>query len=369
MTAESPASPDALAVLRTRIDALDAQLLALLNQRAGLAEEIGRIKRQEGTPFFRPDRVGQVLKKLQRANPGPIRDAHLAAIWREIMSACLALEVPQCIAVLGPEGTFTEQAGLVYFGSAATFVYCQNVDEVFHATEAGTSQYGVVAVENSTEGVVTRSFDLFLQSPVHIIGEVSLMVRHNLLRQMPGLDGIQAVVAHPQALMQCHGWLAQHLPDAERRAVSSNAEGARLAAENPRYAAIASERAAARFSLHIAAHAILYEAYNRTRFAVICLPQTLATPAPTGNDCTSIVVSVPNKPGSVHDMLMPLKEYGVSMTRFESRPAKSGQWEYYFFIDISGHPAEPNVHAALEKLRATCAFYKVLGAYPVGRDV
>jgi len=366
---QSPIQSDALAKLRVQIDSLDAQLLALLNERACVAEAVGALKRQEGTPFFRPDRVAQVIAKVQTANPGPLLNQHVAAIWREVMSACLALEVPQRVAVLGPEGTFTEQAAIEYFGSAADLIYCNSFDEVFHATAAGTSQFGVVAVENSTEGVVARSFDLFLHSPVHVVGEVSLLVRHNLLRRVNSLEDVQVVMAHPQALMQCQGWLSRHLPQAERRAVSSNAEGARLAATNPAWAALASERAAAQFGLHTVAHAIQDEAYNRTRFAVICLPQTLAMPEASGRDRTSLVVSVPNRPGSVHDMLTPLKKHGVSMTRFESRPAKSGQWEYYFYIDIAGHPSQPHVHAALTELQAQCAFYKVLGAYPLSKDV
>jgi chorismate mutase/prephenate dehydratase len=221
-------------------------------------------------------------------------------------------------------------------------------------------------VENSTEGVVTRSLDLLLGSPLHIVGEISLLVRHHLLRKDKSLAGIEAVLAHPQALAQCQGWLNKHLPGVERRAVSSNAEGARLAATNPAWAAIASERAGSEFGLNVAAHAIQDDAFNRTRFAVVCLPQTLAAPQASGRDCVSLVVSVPNVPGAVHDILVPLKQHGVSMTRFESRPAKSGQWEYFFFIDIQGHPSQPHVAAALADLRKLCAFYKVLGAYPVG---
>jgi chorismate mutase/prephenate dehydratase len=190
-------------------------------------------------------------------------------------------------------------------------------------------------------------------------------VRHNLLRQTNALQDIDVVLAHPQALAQCQGWLSQHLPNAERRAVSSNAEGARLCAAHPTWASVAGERAAAQFGLHIVAHAIQDEAYNRTRFAVICLPQTLAMPPASNKDCTSLVVSVPNRPGAVHDLLVPLKNNGVSMTRFESRPAKSGQWEYYFYIDIAGHPSQPHVAAALHELQGLCAFYKILGAYPV----
>ncbi len=353
-----------LAPLRGRIDALDGQILALLNERARLAEQVGAIKRAQGSPFFRPDRVAQVIERITQANGGPLPNPHITAIWREIMSACLALEAPQRVAVLGPQGTFCEQAAIEFFGSAASLIHCASFDEVFHATAAGTAQFGVVGVENSTEGVVARTLDLFLRSPVHVVGEVSLLVRHNLLRQSGSLQGIEVVLAHPQALAQCQSWLAQHLPQAERRAVSSNAEGARLASGNPAWAALASERAASQFGLHIVHHAIQDEAYNRTRFAVICLPQTLATPAATGRDCTSIVVSVPNRPGAVHDLLAPLKAHGVSMTRFESRPAKSGQWEYYFYIDIRGHVEEARVAAALGELRSSCAYFQVLGSYP-----
>lgn len=360
-----PLQSEELASLRTQIDSLDQQLLSLVNQRAHVAEKVGELKRKEGSPFFRPDRVAQVIDKIQNANPGPLLNQHVASIWREIMSACLALEAPQRVAVLGPQGTFCEQAAIEFFGSAADLIYCSSFDEVFHATSAGTAQYGVVGMENSTEGVVTRSLDLFLRSPVHVVGEISLLIRHNLLRQTNSLEDINVVLAHPQALAQCQGWLSQHLPNAERRAVSSNAEGARLAATSPAWAALASPRAAAQFGLHIVAHAIQDEAYNRTRFAVICLPQTLAMPPASAKDCTSLVVSVPNRPGALHDLLVPLKNNGVSMTRFESRPAKSGQWEYYFYIDIAGHPAQPHVAAALQELQGLCAFYKVLGAYPV----
>ena len=355
----------ALARLRAQIDTLDGQLLALLNERARVAQAVGELKREEGSPFFRPDRARQVIVRQQQANEGPLLDAHVAAVWREIMSACLALEAPQRVAVLGPEGTFTEQAALTFFGSATELIYCQSYDEVFHATTAGTAQFGVVGMENTTEGVVARTFDLFLHSPTHIIGEVSLLVRHNLLRRSADLQGIEVVAAHPQALMQCHHWLTKHLPDAERRPVESNAEGARLAALHPGWAAIAGERAAQQFGLHIVSHAIQDQAYNRTRFAIICLPHTLATPAPSGHDCTSLIISVPTRPGAVYDLLVPLKKHGVSMTRFESRPARTGQWEYYFYIDIEGHPQQPHVAQALADLQQLSAFYKLLGSYPV----
>lgn len=359
--------PKTLPELRAGIDQVDRELLALLNRRAALANEVGELKRTEGSPVFRPEREAQVINGLQAANPGPLRDANIAHIWREIMSACRALEAPQRVAYLGPAGTFSEQAAVQFFGASIERVPCVSIDEVFRATAAGTAEYGVVPVENSTEGVVARSLDLFLGSPLHIVGETSLLVRHNLLRKdVASLEGIEVVLAHPQALAQCQGWLNNHLPDAERRAVASNAEGARLAAGNPAWAGIASDRAATEFGLHVAAHAIQDDAFNRTRFAVVCLPQTLAAPEASGKDCVSLIVSVPNRPGAVHDMLVPLKNHGVSMTRFESRPARSGQWEYFFYIDLQGHPSEPNVAAALKDLQALCAFYKVLGTYPLG---
>ncbi len=354
-----------LAQLRIEIDALDRELLDMLNRRAALANEVGEIKRVEQSPVYRPEREAQVILGLQQSNPGPLKPENVATIWREIMSACRALEAPQRVAYLGPAGTFSEQAAVQFFGASIEHIPCVSFDEVFHAAASGNADFGVVPVENSTEGVVTRSLDLLLQSPLHIVGEISLLVRHHLLRTSASLEGIEAVMAHPQALAQCQGWLNKHLPDVERRAVSSNAEGARLAAGNPAWAGIAGERAASEFGLHLAAQAIQDDAFNRTRFAVVCLPQTLEAPQASGRDCVSLVVSVPNRPGAVHDILVPLKQHGVSMTRFESRPAKSGQWEYYFFIDIQGHPSQPHVAAALHDLRGLCAFYKVLGSYPV----
>ena len=355
-----------IAELRNAIDAVDQQLLLLLNQRASLADEIGDIKRQEGSQVYRPEREAQVIRKLQTANQGPLRAESIANVWREVMSACRALEEPHRVAYLGPEGTFSEQAAEAFFGVSIEHVHCTSFDEVFEATASGRAAFGVVPMENSTEGVVTRSLDLFLTSPLHIIGETSLLIRHNLLRKQHNLAGIEAVYAHPQALAQCQDWLNTHLPDAERRAASSNAEGARLAAENPAWAAIASLRAGSRFGLHVVAPSIQDEAYNRTRFAVMCLPQTLQMPEASGNDCTSLVVSVVNRPGAVYELLEPIKRHGVSMTRFESRPARGGQqWEYFFYIDLQGHISESRVRAALDDLRPICAFYKVLGSYAI----
>ena len=354
-----------LDALRTQIDAIDLDLLALLNRRAKVAQKVGEFKKLEGTPFFRPDRVAKVIHKIQTANKGPLKNDDIQHIWREIMSACLALEAPVRVAYLGPTGTFSEQAALQYFGHSIEHMPCISIDEVFRATAAGSADYGVVPVENSTEGVVSRSLDLFLNSPLHIVGETSLMVQHNLLCLNNNMTGIKSVYAHPQALAQCHAWLTTNLPDADRHAASSNAEGARLAATNPAWAGIASERAGVQFGLNLLARGIQDEAFNRTRFAIVCLPKTLPAPPASPKDSTSLVLSVLNRPGAVHDLLVPLKNNGVSMTRFESRPARSGQWEYYFFIDLEGHPDQPNVKQALSELKQLCAFYKVLGNYPV----
>jgi chorismate mutase / prephenate dehydratase len=351
--------------LRGEIDAVDGELLAALNRRAQLAGEVGEIKRQEGSAVYRPEREVQVIAHLQGKNAGPLKSENISHIWREVMSACRSLEAAQRVAVLGPAGTFCEQAALEFFGSSVELTYCANFDQVFQATAAGSAHFGVVGVENSTEGPVTRSLDLMLQTPAQIVGEVSLMVRHHLLRKSNDLQGIEVVAAHPQALAQCQEWLSKHLPHVERKDVYSNAQGARLAAENSSWAALSGERAASIFGLHIVSHAIQDDAYNRTRFCIIALPDTIPAPKPSGNDCTSLIISVPNKPGAVHDLLVPLKTHGVSMTRFESRPARTGQWEYYFYIDLQGHAQEPHVAAALAELRTLCAYFKLLGSYPV----
>ncbi|MEO7336034.1 MAG: prephenate dehydratase, partial [Caldimonas sp.] len=341
MPEASPSSEAELAGLRVKIDALDRELLDLINRRAQLALEVGELKKRDGSVAFRPEREAQVIDGLKRDNAGPLATDSVAPIWREIMSACRSLETPTRVAYLGPSATFSEEAALGFFGSSIVRVPCANFDEVFHATSAGAADFGVVPVENSSEGVVTRSLDLFLTTPLFIIGETSLYVRHNLMRRTNSLDGIEAICAHPQALAQCHAWLSHHLPNVERRPVSSNAEGARLAASDGRLAAIAGQRAAAEFGLHIIAPAIQDDAHNRTRFAVLAHPNRHPRPKASGHDCTSLVVSVSNRPGAVHDMLVPLKAHGVSMTRFESRPARSGQWEYYFYIDLQGHPDDP----------------------------
>lgn len=362
---QAAADDPQLLVLRERIDTLDRELLALLNRRAALALAVGEIKKRDGSAVFRPEREAQVIDGLKAANTGPLKAQSVAPIWREIMSACRALEAPLRVAYLGPAGTFSEEAALGYFGSSIVRVSCANLDEVFRLTAAGAADFGVVPIENSTEGGVARTLDLFLHTPLCLVGETSVHVRHNLLRKADSLAGVTAVLAHPQALAQCHEWLTTHLPEAERRPVASNAEGARQASLDPALAGIASARAGSEFGLHVVAPAIQDDPNNRTRFVIAALPGPHPAPGASGHDCTSLIVSVANRPGALHDLLVPLKKHGVSMSRFESRPARSGQWEYYFYIDVVGHALQPAVAAALEELRATCAFFKVLGSYPV----
>ena len=350
--------------LRDQIDAIDREILELLNRRARLAQEIGVHKHRLGMPVFRPERELAVVRKVQQANPGPLLDAGLAAVWTEIMSACRALEGLQRVAYLGPEGTYTELAARRFFGSSCELLPCADLDEVFRSQLGGGASHAVVPVENSTEGAVARTLDLLLSQPAHLCGEISLPIHHNLLRLREGLQGVRAVLAHPQALSQCRQWLDAHLPGVERRAVASNAEAARLAAQDETLAAIAGEHAAGLYALRLAASHIQDEVGNRTRFVVL----GAETPAPSGRDRTSLILAVPNVAGAVVAMLRPLAEHGVSMTRFESRPARSGAWEYMFYVDLEGHADDPPVAAALQALRAHCAFFKNLGSYPIRQD-
>jgi chorismate mutase/prephenate dehydratase len=276
------------------------------------------------------------------------------------MSACRALEKRVTVAYLGPVGTFSEQAVYQQFGHAVEGMPCASIDEVFRAAEAGTADFGVVPVENSTEGAINRTLDLLLQTPLTISGEVSLPVHHSLMTKSGLMDGVSQICAHPQALAQCQAWLNQHYPSIQRNPVSSNGEAARLAAENPAVAAIAGEIAGEKHGLQVVNAHIQDDPHNRTRFAVI---GRLCT-APSGHDHTSLVLSVANKAGAVYNLLAPLAKHGVSMTRFESRPARMGTWEYYFYVDVEGHCNDERMARALAELKENAAFFKVLGSYP-----
>lgn len=343
---------------REQIDHLDDEILKLLNQRAALAQQIGHLK--EDGVVLRPEREAQVLQRLQGNNSGPLSNAAVAQLFTEVMSQCRALEAPLTVAYLGPEGTFTEAAARKRFGSAIQGQSCATIDDVFRAVESAAVNYGVVPVENSTEGAVGRTLDLLMQSTLQICGEVMMAIHQCLLGQHGELSAIKTVYSHPQSLGQCQGWLNTHLPHAARIPVASNAEAARLAAENPNSAAIAGSQAAALFGLNICAENIEDDARNTTRFLVLGNQQV----APSGNDKTSLVLSAANLPGAVHDLLAPLAKHGVSMTKLESRPARSGLWEYVFYMDIEGHQADTRVAAALAELKQVAAFVKILGSYP-----
>lgn len=354
---------DRLQPLRTAIDALDRELIDLLNRRAGLAMEVGRIKHEAGAPVYRPEREAEVLRKIAALNAGPLTEAGVTGIWREVMAACRALERPVTVAFLGPAGTFSELALQKQFGSAVAREPCASIDDVFRAVEADGTEYGIVPVENSTEGSVTRTLDLLHATPLKIIAEVALPVHHNLLTLDGSMNGVKRICAHAQALAQCTGWLNLHHPDIERAPVSSNGEAARLASTDPSVAAIAGDIAGQRYGLLAVATHIQDDPQNRTRFVVLGKQDTLPQ-LPPGKDKTSLILAVPNKAGAVFHMLAPLDAHGVSMTRFESRPARSGTWEYFFYVDIEGHEKDPKIARALAALREVCAFYKSLGSYP-----
>ena len=367
-----PDADDALRPLRNEIDAIDAEVLGLLNRRAQVAQRVGDVKRErtggQGEPqVFRPEREAQVLRRLAELNTGPLPGDAVTHIFREVMSACRALERPAAVAYLGPEGTYSEQAVIARFGRSVDRHPCASIDEIFRQVEARASDFGVIPVENSTEGAVNRSLDLLLNSPLRICAEVALAVDHHLLtrsggmRDAAGVD-VTRICAHPQALAQCLQWLDRHHPDLERVPVASNGLAAKMAADDPQVAAIAGDLAIERYGLTAVASHIQDMARNATRFAVI--GNIAATPS--GRDQTSIVFSVANKSGAVHEALEPLARHAVSMTRFESRPARTGMWVYHFYIDVDGHETDPAVAAALAELKAQAGFFKVLGSYPVG---
>jgi chorismate mutase/prephenate dehydratase len=353
-----------LAPLRAQIDAIDQELLELLSKRAKAAQEVGHIKNESSAPIFRPERENQVIQNVLQKNPGPLLADGLASIWREIMSACRALESKQTIAYLGPTGTFSEQASHQFFGQSISGLPCVSLDEVFKAVEKGAATFGVVPVENSSEGAVSRTLDLLLESPLQISGEVVLPIRHHLLTKHGSLDGVKTVCAHAQALAQCQQWLSVHAPQLQRQAVSSNAEAARMASKDSSIAAIAGEPAQLAYGLQIVSAQIQDDPNNRTRFVVI--GQYACQPC--GQDQTSLVLSVANQPGAVHHLLGPLAKHGVSMTRFESRPARKGSWEYHFYIDIEGHTSDAKVATAIAELKTIAAFYKNLGSYPRAKN-
>jgi len=344
---------------REQIDSIDEQLLQLVSRRAQLAHTIGNLK--NGGPIYRPEREAQVLRRLLDQNPGPLSGEAVTAIFRVVMSNCRALEKELSVAFLGPLGTFSEEAANKQFGGLSKPVQCASIDEVFQTVETGAVDYGVVPVENSTEGGIGRTLDLLLQTSLYICGEIALPVHHNLLSKMSDKSGVTKLYSHAQSLAQCHEWLNRNLPGIERQAVASNSEAARLASIEPGAAAIASRRAGELFDLNLLAENIEDDPRNTTRFLVLSNHDV----APSGRDKTSLAMAARNVPGAVVSLLEPLARHDVSMTKFESRPAHTGLWEYVFFVDIEGHREDARVAAALKEVDDRAAFLKVMGSYPV----
>lgn len=351
-----------LAKIRDRIDELDKQIQELINARAHCAQEVAEVKQESGdnSSFYRPEREAAVLRSVQDRNAGPLSNEVISRLFREIMSACLALEEPLRIAFLGPEGTFTQAAALKHFGHSVTTAPLGAIDEVFREVESGAAQYGVVPVENSTEGVINHTLDMFMRTALKICGEVEVRIHHHLLGNLDGLDSVTRVYSHQQSLAQCREWLDAHLPGAERVPLSSNAEAARRAATEANCVAIAGSAAAEIYALKVLARNIEDEPDNTTRFLVIGKHAV----QPSGRDKTSLLVSSDNRAGALVRLLNPLVQHKISMTRIESRPSRRGMWDYVFFIDIEGHEKEADVVAALKELGSEATLLKVLGSYP-----
>lgn len=363
--AKTPAgAPLDLEKVRGQIDGIDEKIHALINDRARLAQLVGISKTREGktVDFYRPEREAQVLRMARDRNKGPLRDEEVLRLFREIMSACLAQQEPLKVAYLGPEGTFTQAAVLTHFGHSVRGLPLASIDEVFHEVEAASADFGVVPIENSTEGTVNHTLDRFLTTPLKICGEVELRIHHCVMGKMASLGRIVRICSHPQSLAQCRAWLEEHLPNVEQVPVSSNAEGARRARDEQGTAAIAGDTAAEVYGLKVLAAQIEDRPDNTTRFFV--LGRKLFTAS--GDDRTTLLVSISHtdSPGALHRLLEPLAEYRISMTRIESRPSHRKKWDYVFFIDIEGHAEDSHVSKALQKLQKRASLFRILGSYP-----
>jgi len=359
-----PAPLPDLALARARIDAVDEKIHALINERAKLAQVVGASKTRAGqtADFYMPEREAQVLRMARERNQGPLRDEEVLRLFREIMSACLAQQEPLKVAFLGPEGTFTQTAVLTHFGHSVRALPLASIDEVFHEVEAANADFGVVPIENSTEGTVNHTLDRFLSSPLKICGEVELRIHQFLMGRMTSLERIARVCSHQQSLAQCRSWLQDHLPDVERIGVASNAEAARRARDEDGTAAIAGQTAAEVYNLEVLATDIEDRPDNTTRFLV--LGRKLFEPS--GEDRTTLLVSVSHgtAPGALFRLLEPLARHRVSMTRIESRPSRRRKWDYVFFIDLEGHCADKPVAQALAALKRRASLFRILGSYP-----
>lgn len=349
--------------IRERIDGLDAEIQRLIAERADTARRMRAAKGElvSTVEYYRPEREAQVLRGVVERNEGPLSDAEMVRLFREIMSACLAQQEPLKIAYLGPEGTFSQSASIRHFGHSIKGLPLNTIEEVFGEVEAGAADFGVVPVENSTEGAVSNTLDMFIASPLKICGEVELRIHQHLLSRARSLQPIERVYSHRQSLAQCRGWLHQHLPNAEKIPVASNAEAARRVRHAEDAAAIAGEAAAEVYGLNTLFANIEDKPDNSTRFLVI--GRKILTPS--GHDKTSLLVSSQDRPGLLYHLLDPLAKAGVSMTRIESRPSRQGKWDYVFFIDVAGHAEEEPLAGALRMLEREASLFKILGAYPI----
>ncbi|MBI2468763.1 MAG: prephenate dehydratase [Candidatus Rokubacteria bacterium] len=345
---------------RQRIDDIDRQLLRLLNQRAEIAVEIGRAKREAETPVHVPEREHEIVEGLVRLNGGPLPGEAIRAIWREVLSASRVLQRPFRVAHLGPVATFTHVAALRHFGASAEYLPVRGIHEVFAEVERGRADAGVVPIENSTEGVVNHTLDRLIDSELLICGEIQLEVHHYLLSRARDLAEVKQVVSHPQALAQCRGWLDENLAQAQSVEVGSTAIAAERALEDPTIAAIASELAGRLYGLPTLRERIEDLAQNVTRFLVVGTRALAAT----GRDKTSILLSIKDEVGALYRILEPLAQGRINLTRIESRPTRRRPWEYVFFVDFEGHQADAKIQGVLGALRERCLFLKVLGSYP-----
>lgn len=359
-------SDKALQKLREQIDSIDKQLLELFNQRARCAVDVAEVKREasadvdDSINFFRPDREAQVIQRIKNLNQGPLSNDEVGRLIREVMSACLALEQPLKIAYLGPQGTFTQSAALKHFGHSVSTLPLSSIPDVFTSVELGHADYGLVPVENSTEGVISHTLDMFLDSHLKVCGEVEIQIHHHLANRSQAVEDIEFIYSHQQSFAQCRRWLDQNIPAIERIPVSSNAEAARLASTESNAAAICGLPAVDIFNLKVCFENIEDLADNTTRFVIIGKQDV----SPSGNDKTSLLISAKNYPGALLGLLQPLANNNISMNKIESRPAPAKKWEYVFFIDIDGHQQSADVSQALTELKNQAALFKILGSYP-----
>jgi len=354
-------TPPSLSAFREQIDRIDAQVLKLLNRRANVAMRIGQAKSRDQAAVYVPSRERQVFARLAELNTGPLPNEAIRAIYREIISASRALEEPPRIAYFGPEGTYTHMAAREQFGSQAAFIPLATIPQVFAEVEHAQADYGVVPIENSTEGSVALTLDTFVDSPLHIIAEVALEIRHCLLSRATKIEQIKKILAHPQALAQCRRWLTAHLPNVPVEEAASNARAAELAVADAQIAAIAGKMAAERYKLNVLTVGIQDQAANFTRFAVLGRAQPAGQP--TRQDKTSILLSVRDEVGALYHALKPFADHAINLLRIESRPLKGRPWEYLFFIDVEGHILDEPIAHALQEIKPLCSFVKVLGSY------